>query len=307
MPTDAHRSLLDLAARQHGAFSRPQALGAGLRPHQLRYLLEVGRVSRIARGVYAVTGSPITWEQRAMASLLLRPDATLAFQAAGHVHGLLAAPLHEPPLIVPPGTSARGALGRLHRLDLPLAHRAVVDGLRTTTAARTLVDLSDVLGTRQVTKLIDQAISSSGISPNVLRSICEDANHVRRSGRDAVLAALAAWEGIRPGSPAEARLVRFLREWGLPEPDRQVPIRDEAGEVIGRVDLGWPRVRFGVEYDGLHWHGPARWLEDEARHGAICRSGWTLLHVGTRDLLPSSDLRVRIGRHLALEPTLRST
>jgi hypothetical protein len=303
MDHDPLPALLARAARQHGAFSRTQAIDAGLGPHQVRYLVETGKVRRIARGVYAVAGSPITWEQRAMASLLLRPDATLAFHAAGHLHGMVEAPLQEPPLIVAPGSSARGALGQMHRLELPLAQRTMVAGLRTTTVARTLVDLSHVLGAKQVTKLVDHAISSSAASPTALRAICEEATHVRRSGRIAVMSALAAWQGIRPGSPAEARLVRLLTEWGLPAPDRQVPIRDDAGEVIGRVDLGWPLARFGIEYDGVRWHGPARWLGDDARHASIRRAGWTLMHVGVRDLLPSSDLRLRVGRQLTVEPS----
>lgn len=41
---------------------------------------------------------------------------------------------------------------------------------------------------------------------------------------------------------------------GLPAPQLQIPVYDEAGIVLYRLDLGVEELRLGVEYDGEAWH-----------------------------------------------------
>ncbi|MEZ5138886.1 MAG: type IV toxin-antitoxin system AbiEi family antitoxin domain-containing protein [Acidimicrobiales bacterium] len=290
---------LAIAARQHGALSLAQARAAGMAATLVRQQVDSGRWARIARGVVIVVGSPPTWDQRAMAALLARPDAHLGELAAGHAHGLVDAPLDEPTLIVPRGTSSRAPLGRVRRLELPEGHRTLVRGLRATSVARTLVDLGGVVPRAQLAKLVDEAIGARRATPLALAEVCDAAGHVPLAARRTVLEAASIWEGIRPGSIGEVRLLRSIDEWELPPPDRQIRILDRTGAVVARVDTGWAAARLGLEYDSVEWHGPARWMDDEARHQLVEQLGWTLLHVGARDLLPSSDLRRRLQRQLA--------
>lgn len=299
MSAGPHAQLAQVAAAQHGAFSLAQAVACGLTPHQVRHQVEIGEWVRLGRGVLAVGGAPPVWEQRAMAALLARPGAVLFGLAAGHLHGVVDAPLDEPTLAVPPGSSSRAAIGRVRRLHVPAEQRTTVRGLQVTTLGRTLVDLAGILPTPQVRAAVDAAIGGRSCSVGALSEAAANATHVPIRAREAVLDSASVWEGIRPGSVGEARLLRSIDEWGLPAPDRQVSLRDGSGTVIARLDTGWRAARVGLEYDGTEWHGPARWAGDEARHRMVESLGWRLLHVGARDLLPSSDLRMRLQRLLA--------
>jgi hypothetical protein len=293
----ADQALAHLAAQQHGAISLGQARGAGLTRTQVDHRLATGRWLRIGRGVYAIAGSPPTWHRQTMAALLSRSDAVLAELSAAHAAQLVDAPLERPAIIVPPGTSARApGAGRVHRLALDLSEVTVLDGLRCTSPARTLIDLTRVLPARALARVVDHALHRGAASVRQIDLALGRATHLSGVQRSALVRAVDAWRGIRPGSPGEVRLLRQLAEWGIDEPERQVPIIDPSGETVARADLGWSRVQFGLEYDGAEHHGPNRWAFDEARHARIVALGWRLHHVGARDLLPSSDLRGRILR-----------
>ena len=297
MTADAR--LAPLAARQHGAFTVAQAAAAGFSRAQIEHRVRLGTWTRLARGVLGIAGLPPTWRRSAIVPLLARPAAVLAERSAGQVHELVDAPLLRPSIAVPAGSSTRvpGA-GIVHRWTIDPTEVTTKDGLRVTSVARTVADLAGVLPRSRIAPTVDTAIHGRGATPVGIDLAIASSSHLTAAERDAVLAATAAWQGIRPGSPGEVRLLRQLAEWGIPDPVKQVPIVDGAGETVARADVGWPAARFGLEYDTDDHHGPRRWASDEARHRAIAATGWAILHVAGRDLLPSADLRRRVERHL---------
>jgi hypothetical protein len=143
--------------------------------------------------------------------------------------------------------------------------------------------------------MVDVALGRRLTSPEAIdRALASTASRSRHA-RETLMAAADVWRpAIRPGSVAEVRLLRQLQEWGLAVPSRQVPVIDGEGVVMARIDVGWPSVRLGLEYDSLEWHGPARWVGDEACHAMITGLGWTVLHVDAGDLRPGSSLRARL-------------
>ncbi len=58
---DAARRINDLAAQQHAAFTRRQALQAGMSDTTLSRRVREGRYSRRLRGTFAIPGAPLTW------------------------------------------------------------------------------------------------------------------------------------------------------------------------------------------------------------------------------------------------------
>ena len=59
----------------------------------------------------------------------------------------------------------------------------------------------------------------------------------------------------------------------------------------------------GIEYDSPEFHGPSQWVHDEARHQAIQRLGWTLLHADKLDLRPGEGtLRQGLDRVWTNQP-----
>jgi hypothetical protein len=163
-----------------------------------------------------------------------------------------------------------------------------------TRVSRTLVDLSSVLTQGALESAVDSALDRGLTSPSEVEAAVARAQSAPgRAGLPALRRALEAWtDGIRPGSPAEARLVRRLADWAFPTPIRQHVVRDATGRVIARLDLAWPERMVGLEYDGRAAHGPRHIEADEHRHAGVEALGWTLHHADRLDLRPG-DHRLR--------------
>jgi hypothetical protein len=72
-----NRQIRELLERQSGVISRRQALGAGLKPHDIQRLLRRKEWSRMFDGVFVThTGEP-TWLRRAWAGVLFAAPAAV--------------------------------------------------------------------------------------------------------------------------------------------------------------------------------------------------------------------------------------
>jgi hypothetical protein len=69
MPTP-DQLIARLAERQHSVFSFDQALARGFTPDVVHHRVRSGRWIRVHRGVYAIAGVRLTFESRALASVL---------------------------------------------------------------------------------------------------------------------------------------------------------------------------------------------------------------------------------------------
>ena len=82
--------LTQLARQQAGVVSRQQALGFGLTPTVLARLVDDGRWSRTARGIYLMPATEPSWLARVWGGVLLGgPDARVAGLAAAALNGLV--------------------------------------------------------------------------------------------------------------------------------------------------------------------------------------------------------------------------
>ena len=81
-------------------------------------------------------------------------------------------------------------------------------------------------------------------------------------------------------SPMETRLRMLLVLAGFPEPQVNLTVRDERGEVVRKYDLSYPEVKVAVEFNGkVHVLVPGAWEKDLERRDAVDDSGWRLLPV----------------------------
>jgi very-short-patch-repair endonuclease len=63
-----------------------------------------------------------------------------------------------------------------------------------------------------------------------------------------------------------------------------VPVIDEYGQTVARVDLGWPGLNIAVEYDGDHHWTDRRQLAYDFRRGELLKSlGWIVVRVTAED------------------------
>lgn len=212
----------------------------------------------------------------------------MSWLTATRLQGLSTSAPLRPDVTVPMGQTSRLSGATTHRARLTPIDIERVGPIPVTTIERTLVDCAAILGPVRLQRLVDAAMHTKRTSARTVDAAWERAQRAPgRWGYDKLMTALEDWrEGIAPDTAAEARLIRVLRQWGFPEPERQIPIVDESGQTIGRVDLGWTPQRVGLEYDSERWHGPERWERDEARHRAIEALGWSLLHADKVDLRP---------------------
>ncbi len=278
-----------IAARQNGLFTRPQARGAGSTAAMIQHRLDTGRWVLVARGVYRLAGVPVTWKQRALAACLVAgPGAVVSHRSAAVLWGISGFRPGRLEMTVPVGRSNRNALARVHRSTVKGVRR---DGVPVTTVARTVADLSAVVGADVLEEAVDDVLCRRLVSLDELR---------RRAGSKALRAVLEAWNGdALPAGVAEMRVVRELLAAGLPQPVRQHEIR-VAGELAARVDLAYPDQRLAIELDGFRWHagrGPFR--SDRRRRNRIEAAGWRLLQTAPEDIGELVDDAAAILRRAA--------
>jgi hypothetical protein len=271
-----------------------EARRVGFTRAQVRHRVATGRWVRLARDLFAIAGAPRTWQREVLAACLVGPPGTVASHQSAAALWHLADPGSTPHATVPRSASGRVALACVHHADLDPADVTRIGPIPVTRVHRTLVDLAAVTTTVVLEHAVDTALDAGRTSLRSIEAAIERAQAGRgRPGVVALRRALTAWiDPIRPGSPAEARLLRHLREWGVVEPVRQHEVRDADGLIVARIDVAWPFARVGLEYDGRLPHGPRSVEHDERRHAAVEALGWTLHHASRVDLRPG-DRRLR--------------
>lgn len=228
-------------------FTWASALEAGLTAYQLRKALASGDIERVGRGVYRVRESLAdapTWElvraehlRRCRELLALHPGHVASHQTAAVVHDLQLRlhPLMDVQLTsvdrVPCSRREPGAF--LHHAQSIATDATTVDGIRTTTVARTVADILRTSRPCHSLALLDAAVR---------------AGHTTRAEVEAVLRTQVRWRGRPRAKEAlelhdprrESWLESFsfvtLHELGLPMPRPQVEVLDEGFHFVGRVD-----------------------------------------------------------------------
>jgi Protein of unknown function (DUF559) len=268
-----------VAASQACALSRAQARLAGLTDRMIAHRIDRGRWAILHPGVYAIAGSPPTWEQAAWAALLaVGPGAVVSHDSALVVRGIddRYAPRHPLRYIVRHGAHHRVTGAVVHQIDDLTPHQVGdVGGLPVTLPARTIVDLAAIVGQRRLSDLVDVATDRLTTVARISACLAE----VARPGKRGLsrLGAVIDERGpgyVPPQSELEARMFGALAAAGLPTPRRQFPLPGR-GAVEGMVDAAYADERVIVEADGRRWHTRIRQLRlDHRRDAEAARVGW---------------------------------
>jgi len=273
--------LAALAEGQEGLVTRPQAR-VHLTRKQLEYWLAVGRLVIVRRGVYRFAGVPPTrWQPLRAVLLAAGAEALASHRSAAEVWGMSGVVADQPELTVPWPIWTRLPGVRSHQSRyLPDHHRAVRQGVPVTSPARTLGDLSGVLGADFLGRLVDDSLRRHLLVLDDLR----DAYGVLASrGRRRITVLREVLEervpGFHPGgSPRELDVRRILVDAGLGEPIPQHQVA--AGPTVYLVDLAYPDDRIAIEYNGWEFHGTRSAADhDAARSSALTAIGWRVLPV----------------------------
>jgi very-short-patch-repair endonuclease len=275
------RLMAELATRQDGVVARRQLLGIGLSSSAIGRLLEAGRLHRVHRGVYAVGHRVLSRHARWLAAVLAAgPAAWLSHRAAGALWHVVNSEALE--VTTPVKRPARAGIV-LHTAKLPPDEVTVHEGIPTTTAARTLLDLATVLPRHRLERAIHEADHLQLTDHVPLSALLH--RYPRRRGTKAIREILDAGGFGRyvTKSELEAAFLAFLDAHGLPRPHMNATIR--VGDRWITPDAVYREQRILIELDSRAWHtGGTSFDEDRARDRAARVAGWTPIRITHRHL-----------------------
>jgi putative AbiEi antitoxin of type IV toxin-antitoxin system len=294
--------LAALAAAQGGVFTTAQALAAGYNGDEIGRLRRSGSWVRLRRGVYAERSA--IPDGAAARHLLQLRAALLTLSGPAAASHVTAAAMHGLALLDPDfslvhitrngvGSSRTEADVRHHDASLPLAHLTKLDGVLTTSAARTVVDLARVATYQAALVATESALNRELTTLRELRDVmesCKDWPGARDAGR------VVAFASPYSESAGETLGRIAFDELGVPPPRQQVLIYDRLG-LIARCDYFFEGRHTVGEFDGrLKYVGEN--AEDDALYKEKLRE----------DRLREAGLEVfRIGyaESLAKKPSVR--
>ena len=278
---------------------------------EMARMAQTAELVRVRRGAYAPPDESALDPRVAHLRLL---EATVAQSSAesvvSHVsaavlHGL---PVGQDQLARVHLTRDRSGHGKARRYvqvhGLPLAHDDVVDvaGYRTTSLARTVVDIGCALPPLLAVPIGDAALRA-GLRSSDLAAYLE---HVRPRYGIAQARRTAALLDSRSESPGESMSRVVFFEHGIPMPTPQLRVYDHRGRFVGRSDFGWEEERTLGEFDGRSKYGrlllkPGQTSEDalfdeKQREDRLRDSGWQIVRWVWADLYAPAPLLERLRR-----------
>jgi very-short-patch-repair endonuclease len=209
------------------------------------------------------------------AQLACGPDCALSHDAGAFRLGIRA---------VRPALLEVSVVGNRRGHDGVLVHRVATleaftfEGMRVTTAARTLADLAPRLDDRQLARAAEQAqILGLATHAELAASLPSRSSRLLYAGPQLTR------------SEAERRFLDLIERARLPRPRTNVR--------IGRyeVDLLWPEQRLIVEVDGYAFHSTrAAFERDRARDAELIAAGYRVIRVTWRQLVEEPEATVAL-------------
>ncbi|AQT78536.1 hypothetical protein B1R94_03670 [Mycolicibacterium litorale] len=145
-------------------------------------------------------------------------------------------------------------------------------GLPITTPARTAFDIGRRLEFTSAVQRIDALMAVTDLKVDAIHAVIADHRGCR--GLVQLRKVLDLVDGGSE-SPYESLTRILLVRNGFPRPHTQVRVCDEYGFVVARLDMGWPRWRVGVDFDGAHhWTDPKQRSRDVERYAMLSELGW---------------------------------
>jgi hypothetical protein len=258
-------------------FLGSEAVASGaLTPYRLR-----SRFVAIYPDVYLARGAELTAQSRARAAWLWsRRRGVVAGHSAAALHGAKWIDDRLPAEIIHENRHAPASLrtwsGRVEDDEI-----IVVDGIPVTTAERTALDLACRLPVEKAVAVIDSLARATRLKVADVELLAD-----RSKGRRGIRRARTALDLLDPGaeSPRETWLRLLLIRAGFPRPQTQIPVRDQYGQLVAVLDMGWEGLKIAADYDGDHHRTDrGRFQRDIQRAEALAELGWIDVRVTSAD------------------------
>jgi hypothetical protein len=235
-------------------------------------------------GIYAWAGLRLDHTARCLAAgLFMRGRGAVSGRDAAALWGADALVRGAPIEVTVPEPIRLRAPDGLVIVRSPLAAGdiGVRAGIPVTTPVRTAFDMSRRLPIIEAVVTVDAMLAARLIGPAALA---------------AAAAARPRWPGLAKlrrvlelcdagaESPQETRLRLVLVAGGLPRPVCQHEVLDGTGAFVARLDLAYPHLKLGIEYEGDHHRDPSVFQRDLRRMNRLRGLGWTVLRFGAADI-----------------------
>ncbi len=275
LPGIEPETLEDVLLRQAQVF-RASDVFRWLSVDEIRSEVAAGRWGHPHRGVFVAHNSALTVEQERWVCLLCAPaGSALGGLTAAEIDGLTGFEVEQNHLIIPMGSRRpRRAALIVHHSDR-LAEGDIHPDRepRRTRLPRSLVDgASWSRSDRRCRAIILAGVQQRRVRPGDLRDAllrrgpCRHRRLISESIDDAE-------GGIASVPEHDFELVR--RQFGLPEPDRQAPVRRKDGRYY--LDAKWRKYRVAAEIHGTQHMQIRAWDADLDRHNELTADGQLVL------------------------------
>ena len=293
-------NLARIAATQEGLLSRAQLDNSGIAAGQWRGYVRRGWLHQVAPRVYSVAGVPDTKRYQLRLGLLsLGDESWVSYEASACLHGLDRSDPDAVEFTIERNGRRPVLAHQVHTTaSVAPLDRVTVDGFRTLSATRTVIDLAHAQhGVRRVEAAIDSAVRLGLSSPLVIATRLETLRGSGRWGCRLIDFLLVDSGGH---SMLERRFLQLVREAGLPRPVTQA-IHRKGKRHIARVDFLFEEAGVVVEVSGRLGHTtPTERARDAQRRNELQDIGRQVFEYTWEDVTQHAQmvkrtLRERLG------------
>lgn len=186
----------------------------------------------------------------------------------------------------PPRPAQAGRL-IVHRAHLYPGEIKDVNGVRVTSPVRTAYDLARRGNLVEGVVAVDRLANVHRFSPDLLLHFSARYHGVRGNS---LVPFVLAHADRRACSPMETRLRMLIVRAGLPRPQVQWAVQDEQTRTAAWLDMAWPDLMIGIEYEGEGHAEADQVLRDVGRYIGLVDKGWRIYRYTKFEILRRQDL-----------------
>ena len=256
----------------HGVLARWELLEEGFSPGLIASLVRGGTLWTVHRGVYAVGRPELSERGRWRAAVLAcGRGAVLSHRDAAALHELRRNGRQRIDVLVPHRGTHRAAGIDIHvTRGLEPGDVEVVDGIPCTSVERTLLDLADVVRSKELERAAEAAYRLRLLRVEHLHRQLNAAGRRRRK-----LARALRVEVRNTRSPHEREFLDLVAKTALPQPLENAWFP----ELELEVDALWPAARLAVEVDSSYHDTPHARERDERKDALLRGAGYTVVRL----------------------------
>ena len=278
------RALLSAALKKYYLVEYGDVKNAGLTSRQFAYRVAAGEWIAVTPSVWRHLATPDTWELRVRAGALwLGGDAALAGRSAAAWWGLDGFEQVGVEFVTSHERRSRGGVAVRLTRDWSPKDLLRKDGVRLTSATRTIIDLAGQGATAQeLERAIDSAVRLRLTSIPTLTKRMSD---LAKSGREGIPVLRELLLDSGGESILERRFLRIVREAGLPRPQTQITFKVRTTRAI-RVDFLYADQRVVIEVSGRVGHASdSDRRKDARRRNELQHRGFAVIEFTTADVM----------------------